>query len=95
MKKAKVSSGPGDPPKIDTEKLYSSIYKLVPQACLFTIVPIPEEQADTQVVIGPTHTLQQPMTPSDNLRKQTTSNQDLEQPTTMCHPSVELSQAKM
>ena len=31
-----------DMPKIPAEKLYSVIYKLLPQACLFTIVPIPE-----------------------------------------------------
>ena len=29
-------------PKIPAEKLYSVIHKLVPQACLFTIVPGPE-----------------------------------------------------
>ena len=64
---AKVAIGPSDPPQIDEEKLYSCIYKLVPQACLFTVVPIPGEQADPQLTIEATHTVQPPVTPSGNL----------------------------
>ena len=35
-----------DVPKIEADKLYSVIHKLVPQACLFTIVPIPEHHEE-------------------------------------------------
>ena len=39
--KAKVN-----PSQKAEDKLYSVIYKLVPQACLFTIVPIPEHHEE-------------------------------------------------
>ena len=35
-----------DVPKIEANKLYSVIHDLVPQACLFTIVPIPEHREE-------------------------------------------------
>lgn len=60
-KTAKVAIGPSDPPQIDEEKLYGCIYKLVPQACLFTVVPIPGEQADPQLMIEATHIVQPPV----------------------------------
>ena len=76
---AKVAIGPSDLPQIDKQKLYSCIYKLVPQACLFAVVPIPGEQADPQLMIEATHIIQPPVTPSGNLTDQTG---DLEQPNT-------------
>ena len=35
-----------DVPKIEANKLYSVIHELVPNACLFTIVPIPEHREE-------------------------------------------------
>ena len=35
-----------DVPKIEANKLYSVIHDLVPHACLFTIVPIPEHREE-------------------------------------------------
>jgi len=39
--KIRVESGPQDPPKLSVAKLYGSIHKLLPNACLFTIVEPP------------------------------------------------------
>ena len=76
---AKVGIGPSDPPQIDQEKLCSCLYKLIPQACLFTIVLGPEEQTDLQQIMTETHAVQPPITPCGNLIDQAG---DLEQPNT-------------
>ena len=76
---AKVGIGPSDPSQIDQEKLCSCLYKLIPQACLFTIVPVPEEQTDLQQIMTETHAVQPPITPCGNLIDQAG---DLEQPNT-------------
>lgn len=36
--RVRVESGPQDSPKLSAEKIYRSMYKLVPNACSFTIV---------------------------------------------------------
>ena len=76
---AKAAISPSDPPQIDKEKLYSCIYKLVPKACLFTIVPIPREQGDQQLTIEAIHTIQPPITPNGTSTDQAG---DVEQPNT-------------
>ena len=58
----KVISGPQDLPKINAETLYNSIYELVPNACLFTVMPVLEQKQihrsservmTTELVTGP------------------------------------------
>ena len=39
--KRRAESGPQDSPRLSSQKLYSSLFELVPQACLFTIVEKP------------------------------------------------------
>ena len=41
LTRIRVESGPQDLPKLSRKKLYGSMYKLVPNACLFTIVEPP------------------------------------------------------
>lgn len=46
-KQARVDTGPHHHPQIPKDDLYNSLYKLVPNACLFTIVPEPHQLVDS------------------------------------------------
>ena len=46
--KRRTDSGPHDTPKLHSEKLYSVLYDLVPDACLFTIIEPPSQTSMEQ-----------------------------------------------
>ena len=44
--KTKFDSGPQNPPELQTHKLYECLHKLMPQACLFTIIEPPTDEIE-------------------------------------------------
>ena len=63
--------------KIEADKLYSVIHKLVPQACLFIILPIPEhheEEADCSLLLVHEPSLTEPLPSIDSPSNNTLSS---------------------
>ena len=68
--KRRAKSGPQDSPRLSSQKLYTSLFELVPQACLFTIVdkPVLLNQTENEIPSLPLLLSSEQLTQQDDVQ---------------------------